>query len=87
MGLNGGATLSAPEQIAYIKSVGSIEARQLNDNKWRAYIVTERTPSNPRYCSYDREVVRDNYGYIITEPSLEQLIDRLKREYPGWDWE
>lgn len=65
-------------------TVVSIE--QLKAGVWRAYLYNERTPNNPRYCSYDREVVRDDYGYIITEPTRDKLVSRLRKAYPGWKW-
>ena len=59
---------------------------QGKSGSWRAYLYNERTPNNPRYCSYDREVVRDDYGYIITESTRETLVERLLKSYPNWKW-
>ena len=73
------------EIIATIQGF-AVELRQLKKGSWRAYIFSERTPMNPRYCSYDKEVVRDNYGYIISGATKVALIDKLKREYPNWEW-
>jgi hypothetical protein len=78
--------------VDIIASVGftSVEPKKLKNGKWRAYLYTEspHAMSNPRAysCPYDREVVRDNYGYIINAPSREELITKLKMEYPRWKW-
>lgn len=77
--------------IAYIKFAGAVEPKQLRNGKWRAYLYTESSHaiSNPRAwsCPYDREVVRDNYDYIINGSTREELISKLKEEYPNWEWE
>lgn len=64
----------------------AVELIQLKNGAWRAYILTERSPRNPRYCSYDKEVVRDNYGYIISGATKAALITHLKIEYPHWKY-
>ena len=71
-----------------IASVGcsSVEPLQLRNGKWRAYLRSETTPSNPIAFAYDKEVVRDNYGYIISGATKVALIEKLKIEYPNWQW-
>ena len=73
--------------IAYVKCLGSIEARELDNGQWRACIGAEMVPLNPNYCPCDYEVVRDNRGYVITRNTVAELIDALKEEYPNWEWE
>lgn len=65
----------------------NVEALQLKSGKWRAYITDFVTPWSPRGQSDEsKEVVHDNYGYILTEATKEELITKLKQEYPGWKW-
>ena len=73
------------EIIATIGGNG-VEPLQLSNGRWRAYIRSERTPSNPVAFAYDKEVVRDNYGYIISGATKAALIETLKEEYPNWKW-
>jgi len=66
---------------------GCVEPLQLKNGKWRAYIKYFIIPWSPRgQKAESKEVVRDNYGFIITATSHEQLIAKLKDEYPGWKW-
>jgi len=74
----------------FIASVGlatKIEPMQLKSGKWRAYLRDFITPWTPRGQEAEsKEVVRDDYGYIITEDSRENLVARLKYFYPHWRW-
>ena len=74
----------------FIATVGlniMVEALSLKSGKWRAYLIDLVTPWSPRgQTAESKEVVRDNYGYIIITKSREELITRLKCEYPGWRW-
>ena len=74
----------------FIATVGlstQVEPMQIKTGKWRAYLRDFITPwSNHGQEAESREVVRDSYGYIVTEPSREQLVIRLRDEYPGWKW-
>lgn len=65
----------------------SVEVLPLVSGKWRAYLTDFITPwSNHGQEAESKEVVRDNYGYIITGGNRKQLIEMLKCEYPGWKW-
>jgi len=65
----------------------SVEALPLKSGKWRAYLTDFITPRSPRGQSAEsKEVVRDNYGYIISGATKVALIERLKQEYPNWKW-
>ncbi len=74
----------------FIATVGlstRVEALPLKSGKWRAYLTDFVTPWSPRgQAAESKEVVRDDYGYIITEPTQEQLVARLREIYPGWKW-
>ncbi len=59
----------------------AVAARQLRNGKWRAYIFEEASPDNPRYCSWKHWVCRTLDDYFAEAPTLEALIDLLKR-YP-----
>ena len=59
----------------------AVAARQLRNGKWRAYIFEEANPDNPRYCSWKHWTCRALEDYFAEAPSLEALIDLLKR-YP-----
>jgi len=66
----------------------SVEALQLKSGKWRAYIIDFITPWSPRGQSAEsKEVVRDNYGFIIARATRGELITKLKEEYPNWKWQ
>ncbi len=65
----------------------AVEAIPLKSGMWRAYVTDFVTPGTPRgQAAESKEVVKDNYGYIITEATRELLIIKLKQEYPGWKW-
>jgi len=65
----------------------SVEALPLKSGKWRAYLRDFVTPWSPRgQDAESKEVIRDGYGYIITGASREELITKLKQEYPNWKW-
>jgi hypothetical protein len=65
-----------------------VEIRHLKKSGlWRAYLIAENYPMNPRAFSWSSEVVRDQYGYIISGSSRDDLIAKLKVEYPNWRWE
>jgi len=74
-------------EIVATISGNSVEPLQLRNGSWRAYIRSECTPSNPVAFAYDKEVVRDNYGYIISGATKVALIEKLKTEYPNWKWD
>ena len=65
----------------------AVEPLQLRSGKWRAYLRDFITPwSNHGQEAESKEVVRDNYGNIITGATKEVLILLLKEEYPNWRW-
>jgi len=65
----------------------SVEAMPLKSGKWRAYLRDFVTPWSPRGQEAEsKEVVRDTYGYIISGANKDNLIVKLKQEYPGWRW-
>lgn len=65
-----------------------VEVLRLNRGKWRAYLTNFVTPHSPRgQQAESKEVVRDNYGYIITGATRNDLVVELKQEYPNWKWE
>ena len=65
-----------------------VEALPLKSGKWRAYLGDFVTPWSPRgQAAENKEVIRDGYGYIITGASREELITKLKQEYPSWKWQ
>ncbi len=65
----------------------SVEAIQLKSGKWRAYISNFITPHSPSGQEAEsKEVVRDNYGYIITGANRGSLISKIREEYAGWKW-
>ena len=74
----------------YIASVGlgtRVEAVPLKSDKWRAYLEDFVTPNSPMGQQAEtKEVVRNGFGNIITEPTREALVSRLREEYPGWKW-
>lgn len=88
------AELEAVQHVArkrdFIATTGlstQVEPMQIQSGKWRAYLrdfVVSWSPTGQE-AEY-KEVVRDNFGYIMTEPTRESLIARLRKEYPGWKW-
>ncbi len=74
--------------VAVVGLHSKVEALQLKSGKWRAYFTDFVTPWSPRGQSAEsKEVVRDNYGYIVTGATRGELITRLKEEYPNWKWQ
>ena len=66
----------------------SIEPMMLKSGKWRAYIRYFVTPATPRGQEAEsKEAVRDGYDNIITANSRDELILKLRQEYPGWKWD
>lgn len=49
---------------------------------WRAYMEMEIPPFAPITSTLYLGVVRNEYGLIISEVGLPELLDRLKQEYP-----
>ena len=84
------ATKYASRDREFIATTGlftKVEALPLKSGKWRAYLTEFVTPWSPRgQGAESKEVVRDDYGYIITESTQEQLVARLREIYPGWKW-
>ncbi len=78
--------MAVTDDVIASVSACSVIPEQLKSGRWRGYLYSERTPSNPVAFAWDREVVRDEWGDIITEPTQEALIDRLRLTYPGWHW-
>ena len=73
--------------IATVGIVTQVEPMQFKSRKWRAYLRGFTTPWSPRgQAAESKEVVRDHYDNIITANSREELITRLKCEYPNWRW-
>jgi hypothetical protein len=63
-----------------------IEILQLKSGVYRAYIRSFVTQSPRGYKAETKEVVRDGFDYIITGKTRDNLISKLKTEYPGWRW-
>ena len=64
-----------------------VEPLQLKSGKWRAYLRDFVTPWSPRGQEAESKVVvRDGYDNIITGATREELINKLKAEYPNWRW-
>ena len=73
--------------IAIVGLSNKVEPMQLKSGKWRAYLTDFVTPWSPRgQQAESREVVRDVYSYIITANTRQELISKLRLEYPGWRW-
>lgn len=74
----------------FIATVGlstNVEILSLKSGKWRAFLTSFITPWSPRgQTAESKGVVRDNYGYIVTADSRDELILKLKEEYPNWRW-
>lgn len=76
-----------PDYIATVALDTLVEVLQIKSGKWRAYLRDFITPWSPRgQEAMSREVVRDNYGYIITGATRKQLITMLQKEYSNWRW-
>lgn len=77
-----------PDYIATVATGTQVEVIQLKSGKWRAYLRDFITPWSPRgQQATSKEVVRDNYGYIITGATKVALTRGLKQEYPYWRYE
>jgi hypothetical protein len=73
--------------IAVVGLNTPVEPLQLKSGKWRAYLRNFVTPWSPRGQEAEsKEVMRDGYGNIITGTTREELIAKLRAEYPGWRW-
>ena len=65
----------------------SVEPIQLRSGKWRAYLRSFVTPWSPRGQEAEtKEVVRDMFDNILSGDTREQLLSKLRSEYPGWKW-
>lgn len=77
--------------IAWAGAGAVVQAEQLRNGRWRAYLYaeTDNSQNNPRAwsCPQTRGVVRDNYGYILNADNKEGLLRLLQEEYPHWRWE
>ena len=80
----------AARERDFVAAVGlnaQVEPMQLKSGKWRAYLRDFVTPWSPRGQEAEsKEVVRDTYGYIITGATRDELISKLRGEYPMWRW-
>ena len=73
--------------IAVVGLFTEVEPLQLKSGKWRAYLRDFVTPWSPRgQKAESKEVICDGYANIITGATRDDLIDKLKAEYPNWRW-